>query len=67
MRLVPCDPEASYLLTKIGGGPYCSGEAMPLMYDALGAADVQILRDWIATGASSAAVTGASCPDPCSE
>ncbi|MBN4050170.1 hypothetical protein JYT28_00280 [Desulfobulbus sp. AH-315-M07] len=63
--VVPCRPEASYLLTKLTGGPYCSGESMPLQLPALSAADAQTLRDWISSGAGSADVAPVSCD--CSE
>lgn len=65
--VAPCNPEASYLLTKISGGPYCDGERMPLLADPLSDVDLRTIRDWIASGAGSNDVAAATCDNTCSE
>ena len=53
VRIVPGDPEASVLFTKVEGGdlPPGLGRPMPLHYDRLTSQEIQILRNWIAEGA----------------
>jgi len=51
IRVVPDDPDASYLLDKLGtGGTFC-GSMMPLGGPSLDGAQLQLIRDWIAAGA----------------
>lgn len=49
--IVPGDPEQSLLYLKISGPPPC-GNRMPLGGKALSAAQVQMIRSWIAAGAN---------------
>lgn len=52
-RVTPGDPDNSYLYIKVAGNciaPNCLGDRMP-QGGALGAADIQTIRDWIAGGA----------------
>jgi hypothetical protein len=53
VRIVPGDPEASVLFTKVKGEPLPPnlGRPMPLHYERLTAEEQQILRDWISEGA----------------
>lgn len=53
VRIVPGDPEASLLFTKVKAEPLPPdlGRPMPLHYERLTAEEQQILRDWIAEGA----------------
>ena len=53
VRIVPGDPEASVLFTKVKGEPLPPnlGRPMPLHYERLTAEENQVLRDWIAEGA----------------
>ena len=51
VRVVPNDPDASFLIHKLEGGPNLVGERMPFGGSALPAADIQMVRDWIAAGA----------------
>jgi len=50
--VVPGDPEASVLFTKVKGEPLPPnlGRPMPLHYERLTAEENQVLRDWIAEG-----------------
>jgi hypothetical protein len=52
-RLVqPGDPDLSYVIFKLqGGGPCFVGSRMPSRLPALPAAQIQLIRDWIANGA----------------
>jgi hypothetical protein len=52
IRVVPGDPDASYLLHKLGDGPAPCGTVMPINAPALSAAELQDIRDWIAAGAA---------------
>ncbi|MCA9657370.1 MAG: hypothetical protein KC486_03430 [Myxococcales bacterium] len=45
--LVAGDVEASYLYTKVKGGPEMKGELMPMGDEPLGEADLALLRDYI--------------------
>lgn len=49
--VVPNDPDASFLLTKIAGGPDLVGARMPFAGSPLSAAEIQLVRDWIEQGA----------------
>jgi hypothetical protein len=53
VRIVPGDPEASVLFTKVRGEPLAAnlGRPMPLHYERLTVEEKQILRDWISEGA----------------
>ncbi len=51
MRVVPGDPEHSYLYWKVTGDPRIDGGRMPLMAPPLGATDRELLRGWIEAGA----------------
>ena len=53
IRIVPGDPQASVLFTKVKGGPLPPnlGRPMPLHYERLTAEEQQVLRGWIAEGA----------------
>jgi hypothetical protein len=52
-RIVPGDPHASVLFTKVKGEalPPNLGRPMPLHYERLTSEEQQILRDWISEGA----------------
>jgi hypothetical protein len=59
LRVVAGQPDQSFVVDKTngqatGGGPLCTGQAMPLGEPELAAADKALLRTWIAEGA---------CPD----
>jgi hypothetical protein len=49
--VIPGDPDESYLVRKLEGGPNIQGEAMPPDGPALAAEEIQRIRDWIAAGA----------------
>lgn len=51
MRVMPDDPDNSYLIRKIEGGPGISGGRMPLGRTALTQAQIDLFRSWIAAGA----------------
>ncbi len=51
LRVAPGDPDASYLLRKIVGGPGITGGRMPLNRPALPQSEIDLLRAWIAQGA----------------
>jgi len=53
VRIVPGDPEASVLFTKVKGEPLPPdlGQPMPLHYERLTVEEKQVLRDWISEGA----------------
>ena len=48
--VIPGDPDNSYLVRKLEGGPSIQGEAMPPT-GPLDPAEIQRIRDWIAAGA----------------
>lgn len=50
-RVVPNDPDASFLVMKLEGGPDLAGDRMPFGGAPLPAAEIQLVRDWIAAGA----------------
>ena len=52
VRVVPGDPDASYLLHKLGDGPTPCGGLMPSNAPALSADELQDIRDWIEAGAA---------------
>lgn len=49
--VTPGDPDRSYLYIKITGGPGMVGSRMPRGRGALSAANLAVVRDWIARGA----------------
>jgi hypothetical protein len=49
--VVPGDPDASYLLEKLGDNPR-SGTQMPLLRDPLSEEEVALIATWIAEGAA---------------
>ncbi|GAB4372679.1 MAG: hypothetical protein Kow0042_16110 [Calditrichia bacterium] len=51
MRVKPSDPDNSYLVHKIEGGPNISGDRMPLGRSPLSQEQIQLIRQWIADGA----------------
>jgi hypothetical protein len=53
VRIVPGDPVASLLFTKVKGEPFPPnlGRPMPLQFERLTAMETQTLRDWISEGA----------------
>jgi hypothetical protein len=50
-RVEPSDPDDSYLVRKIEGGPDISGSRMPLGRPALAQVQIDLIREWIAEGA----------------
>jgi len=59
LRVKPGDPAASYLIQKLEGRA-AVGARMPLGQPALPDSTIQVIREWIASGASRAATVGAS-------
>jgi hypothetical protein len=51
MRVKPGDPDNSYLVRKLAGGPGISGSRMPQGGPFLSAQTLQMVRDWISQGA----------------
>lgn len=52
IRVVAGNPDASYLMDKLGDGLQAPcGEFMPLGMPSLSAGELQLIRDWIADGA----------------
>lgn len=51
VRVIPSDPDASYLLHKLGDGPGPCGAIMPIGAPTLSAGDLARIREWIAAGA----------------
>ncbi len=51
-RVAPGDPDNSFLVIKIEGPPLVMGSRMPLIGLPLTAAQIQLVRDWIAQGAA---------------
>jgi hypothetical protein len=52
VRVVPGDPAASYLLNKLTGVGMCSGSVMPKAGSELSAAQIDVIRAWIGSGAA---------------
>ncbi|MCK5378504.1 MAG: CHRD domain-containing protein [Acidobacteria bacterium] len=50
-RIEPGSPETSYLYLKVTGDSSITGSRMPLGGAALGAEEIELLRDWIVRGA----------------
>ncbi|NKB88866.1 MAG: hypothetical protein GKS06_11670 [Acidobacteria bacterium] len=53
-RVLPGDPDSSYLIRKIEGGPAITGGRMPLNRTALSDTEVALIRLWITEGANGA-------------
>lgn len=51
-RVEPGDPDASYLIRKLEGGPGISGSRMPQGGPYLNQATIDMIRQWIADGAA---------------
>lgn len=51
LRIEPGAPDASYLVKKVQGDPDIVGQQMPLGGTPLSAAQIDLLREWIADGA----------------
>ena len=51
VRVVPEDPDSSYLIHKLEGGPNIAGVRMPLNGPYLTEGQVLVIRRWIETGA----------------
>lgn len=51
IRVVPGDPDGSYLIWKLEGQPGISGQRMPLNGPYLTAGQIAIIRRWIQEGA----------------
>jgi hypothetical protein len=51
VRVVPGDPDASYLIQKIEGAPGIVGDRMPQRGPFLTPGQIQIIRRWIEVGA----------------
>jgi len=52
LRVEPGNPDESYLVRKVEGGPGITGLQMPRGRDRLTAEQIQAIRDWIAAGAA---------------
>jgi hypothetical protein len=52
VRVVPGDPDASYLIQKIEGAPGILGDRMPQMGPFLTSGQIAIIRHWIQLGAA---------------
>lgn len=50
-RVEPGDPDNSYLVRKVEGGPNIAGSRMPLGRPNLSQAQIDLIRQWIADGA----------------
>ncbi|HUQ52456.1 MAG TPA: hypothetical protein VM692_09560 [Gammaproteobacteria bacterium] len=50
-RVAPGDPNSSYIINKLEGGPNIVGERMPAGLPALPQADINVIRQWITDGA----------------
>jgi hypothetical protein len=51
MRVVPGDPDASYLMEKLTAVKPTVGQRMPPMSDPIPDEELEAIRDWIAGGA----------------
>lgn len=51
VRVVPNDPDASFLVMKLEGGPGLVGARMPFGGQPLSADQIQMVREWILDGA----------------
>ncbi|MFQ5456505.1 MAG: hypothetical protein ACE5EA_09960 [Nitrospirota bacterium] len=50
-RVVPGDPDNSYLILKLEGNSNIDGERMPLNGSALTNEEIAVIREWITNGA----------------
>jgi hypothetical protein len=50
-RVLPGQPDASYIVLKLQGDPRIVGERMPYGGPYLSASDIEMVRAWIAAGA----------------
>ena len=50
-RIEPNNPNDSYLIRKLEGGPNISGSQMPLGGSPLPQSTIDLIRDWISAGA----------------
>ena len=57
-RVTAGDPNSSYIIRKLQGGPGISGEQMPLGGPYLSQGTLNVLKQWISDGAQSAAPAG---------
>jgi len=51
MRVAPGNPDASYLIHKLDGGPNIVGLQMPRVGVSLGDGQIRVIRRWIELGA----------------
>ena len=51
IRVIASDPDHSYIVRKLEAGPSIVGQQMPLGKAPISAANMQLIRDWIADGA----------------
>jgi hypothetical protein len=51
-RVVPGSPSTSYLVNKLTGVGMCSGSVMPKAGSELTAAQIDVIRAWIGSGAA---------------
>lgn len=51
VRVVPGDPDRSYLVKKLEGGPGIVGDQMPRLAPPLDQSTIDLVRDWIKRGA----------------
>jgi hypothetical protein len=51
MRVLPYDPDASYLICKLENCPWIIGSQMPLIGGPLDPAVIDVIREWITLGA----------------
>ena len=51
VRVVPGDPDASYLLDKLTGAPGICGVQMPRRGESIAASEIDLIRGWICRGA----------------
>ncbi len=56
-RIAPGDPNNSYIINKLEGGPNIVGERMPAGLPALPQADIDVVRQWITDGAQPSSAT----------
>jgi hypothetical protein len=58
-RVAPGNPDVSYIIHKLEGGPNIIGERMPAGLPAVPQTDINVIRQWITDGAQpSSAVSG---------
>lgn len=51
IRVAPNDPDNSYLIRKLEGGPNISGSRMPSSGSRLSNSQIDLIREWISNGA----------------